>query len=86
LKVTKIDAEDYWKIIQTHPKFTGCVEDADGWVAWYKNGEKHREDGPAVYNKKEMARSVWYLEDIQYSTAQWQQEVLNRRMKRIVST
>ena len=37
-----------WYFINEHPDFTGCLIDEDSDIAWYKNGEWHREDGPAI--------------------------------------
>ena len=38
----------YWyRYIRKHPSFTGCLINGDNSKAWFKNGEYHREDGPA---------------------------------------
>jgi membrane carboxypeptidase/penicillin-binding protein PbpC len=34
--------------IKQHPSFTGCLIDEDNDISWYKNGQKHRENGPAL--------------------------------------
>ena len=34
--------------IRKHPDFTGCLIDKDNDVFWYKNGKRHRTDGPAI--------------------------------------
>jgi hypothetical protein len=34
--------------LRKHPKFTGCLIDKVNDKAWYKNGERHRVDAPAV--------------------------------------
>ena len=39
----------YWhEYIKEHPTFTGCLINKINNKAWYKNGKRHREDGPAV--------------------------------------
>ena len=40
--------------------FTGIVEDLDGAKRWYKEGNLHREDGPAVENSH--GTKKWYKE------------------------
>jgi len=50
----------YWHTyIKEHPEFTGCIIDKDKDIGWFKNGEHHRENGPAIeyaYGSK-----VWYV-------------------------
>jgi len=39
----------YWQdYLEKYPNFTGCLINNDNDKAWFKNGLKHREDGPAI--------------------------------------
>ena len=39
----------YWcEYLKKHPNFTGCLIDKDDDKVWYKNGQQHRENGPAL--------------------------------------
>jgi hypothetical protein len=61
--------------------FTGIQEWCDGmahvdWISidHFKNGNRHREDGPAV--EWESGGKWWYLDGIRYSTEEdWKTEV-----------
>jgi hypothetical protein len=46
MKIIKV--KSWYKYIPEHPKFTGCLIDQHNNKYWYKNGQWHREDGPAV--------------------------------------
>ena len=65
-----IKVDYYWfEYIAIHPKFTGCLIDQCNNKAWYKNGEKHREDGPAIeYTHGDKS---WYLNGKKYSEQEW---------------
>ena len=52
----------HWKDIPEN--FTGVVEYPSGNTYWLKNGEQHREDGPAVEYVD--GYKEWYLEDKEY--------------------
>ena len=55
--------------ILEHPEFTGCLIDEDNDKFWYKNGERHREDGPAI----EFANNgykAWCLNSWRYNSEQ----------------
>jgi hypothetical protein len=86
MQVIKIKSDAESNIIhKERPNFTGGIEDASGLRIWYKDGEIHNEIGPAVVFP--FGLTQWFLDSICYDTeALWQQELLNRRMKRIVST
>ena len=61
-----------WK----HPKFTGCLVDDKGTKSWYKNGQWHIENGPAI----EYANvKRWYLYGIPYT--EQEHRLALRRMK-----
>ena len=45
--------------------FTGAVEYPSGTKFWYKDGLRHREDGPAV--EYSSGSKQWYLEDKHYA-------------------
>ena len=59
----------YFRFIEENPKFTGCVIDYDGDKAWFLNGLKHREDGPAI----EFANGtkIWYLNGNDLTEEEW---------------
>ena len=68
----------YWReYLKKHPKFTGCLVDRDGDVSWYKNGEDHREDGPAMIDHT--GCKYWALNGKQYS--EQEHRALVRQMK-----
>jgi hypothetical protein len=59
-----------------------AVEHKDGYKSWYINGQWHREDGPAVeWND---GNKSWYLNGKEYSEQEWEQEVINLKLKRIL--
>ena len=41
----------------------------NGSKEWYKNGNRHREDGPAYEGAD--GRKGWYLEGVPYSEDEW---------------
>jgi len=43
-----IKVKECYDYIEKHPKFTGCLIDKYNDIYWFKNGLRHREDGPAV--------------------------------------
>jgi len=47
--------EDY---ISNHPSFTGILIDYRKIKLWYRNGKRHREDGPAVEHAD--GSKAWY--------------------------
>jgi hypothetical protein len=54
-----IKVTERYVYLQGHPKFTGCLIDEDDHIAWYKNGQWHRKDGPAVEYTN--GNKVWCL-------------------------
>jgi len=50
--------------IKEHPTFTGCVLDQDNNKAWYKNGEYHRVDGPAL--EYITGTKVWFKDGLKH--------------------
>jgi hypothetical protein len=42
---------------------------ADGTKRWYLNGQRHREDGPAI--ERADGNKIWYLNGQEYSFDQW---------------
>lgn len=44
--------------------FTGIIEHSNGNKYWYKEGEAHREDGPAV--ERSNGDKEWYIENHGY--------------------
>ena len=43
-----IKVESWEEYIADHPTFTGSLSNSGNNIAWYKNGKRHREDGPAI--------------------------------------
>jgi hypothetical protein len=43
-----IKVRTWYEYIHKHPGFIGCIVDKYSDVAWYKNGEIHRENAPAI--------------------------------------
>jgi len=62
--------------IQRHPNFTGCLKSILS-ITYYKNGEVHREDGPAVI--EHTGCKYWVLNGKQYSERE--HRALVRQMK-----
>jgi len=44
---------------KTRPYFTGYLIDKDNDIAWFKNGDFHREDGPAI--ERADGSKHWFL-------------------------
>ena len=55
---TPIKVESWSEYVRKHPSFIGCLIDKYNTKAWFKNGEIHREDGPAVESD---GSKWWYL-------------------------
>jgi aminopeptidase N len=62
MKETKIRINSFQEI---PGHFTGIAEYANGTKIWYKDGLRHRENGPAVECAD--GRKYWYLKDERYS-------------------
>ena len=64
-----VKVKSWWEYIEEQPNFTGCLIDKDNDKAWYQNGKRHREDGPA----REYAdgNKFWWLNDVKYSEQEW---------------
>ena len=58
-----------------------AIEYSNGDKYWYINGQCHREDGPAIeyHNRKK-----WWINGQRYSEDDWQQELANIKLKRIL--
>ena len=56
--------------------FTGIAIGEDDSRHWYLNGERHREDGPAV--EWTSGNKAWYLNNIYYTEAQYKKEMALR--------
>lgn len=57
-----------------------------GYKAWWINGIRHREDGPAtVYDKNSLfyGEDDYYLNGMYYSKEEYQKEVLKLRLERL---
>jgi len=49
---------------------------ADGYKYWYRNGELHREDGPAIEYAN--GYKYWYLNGIEYTESSYKAEIAKR--------
>ncbi len=50
---------------------------------WFINGKRHRNDGPAIeYNN---GLRSWYLNGVQYSEEQYDQELIKLKLNRLVN-
>jgi len=47
MKTVKTDL-DYWVYLEDNPNFTGILLTKYGHKYWFRNGEHHRTDGPAI--------------------------------------
>ena len=59
---------NHWiQYINEHPNFTGCLIDSYNDIAWYKDGKRHRDDGPAIEcangNKEWLKNGKMHRED-----------------------
>ena len=63
-----IQVKCWWRYLIKHPKFTGCLINKINNKAWYKNGKRHREDGPASEWKS--GYKEWWLNDMRYNSEQ----------------
>ena len=59
-----IKVREHYDYIEKHPNFTGCLENRFKTIVWFKNGEYHREDGPAVEYAD--GDKWWYLNNLRY--------------------
>ena len=62
-----IKVKSHYEYLREHPEFTGCLIDQYDGKYWYKNGEWHREDGPALEfadgSKAWCKNGEWHRED-----------------------
>jgi hypothetical protein len=59
-----------------------AVEYNNGTKYWYINGKFHREDGPAI--EWHDGSKTWWINGIEYSEQEWEQEVAELKLKRIL--
>ena len=61
----------------------GCITDTHGDKKWYKDGKRHRLDGPAV----EYANGTkhWYVDDKEYSEEEFNR-IFGTKVGRILFT
>jgi len=57
--------------------FTGMAEWPNGDKFWYKEGNLHRENGPAIEYAD--GNKFWYLNDVQYSEQEFNAEIAKRK-------
>ena len=83
--VTNIEAlkiESWYDYIINHLKFTGCLIDKYNNIAWFKNGEFHREDGPAI--EYDNGDKYWYLNDTLYNEQEWLIAMRKIKLERVL--
>jgi len=51
----------------------GCIEFADGDKAWFINGKRHREDGPAI--EEANGGKAWFINGKRYSQRDYWKEL-----------
>jgi len=67
------------KIVKEHKEGKYIIYE---WVTgkeWYKNGERHREDGPAVEFVN--GAKFWYLNSKVYLKKEWKNEMRRRKLE-----
>ena len=70
----------YWcEYLKEHPDFTGCLIDRDNDICWYKNGEQHRENGPAM--ERSDGNNWWYLNGIHHTEQEHRLAVRQMKLK-----
>ena len=57
----------------------GALEDPDRSKYWFKDGKKHREDGPAV--EKADGTKKWYLNGKKLSERKWKETIKTRNFE-----
>jgi hypothetical protein len=67
---------------QLHREDGPAFEKPNGYKVWLINGKYHREDGPA-FEYPDGGVEYW-LNDMGYSKEEYEQEILKRRLKRIL--
>lgn len=69
--------KSWYKEGKRHREDGPAIENADGSKFWFKEGKRHREDGPACeYTDGD---KYWYLDDVNYTLAQYKQEIVKRK-------
>ena len=58
-----------------------AFEEPGGFKMWYINGLLHREDGPAAI--WDNGDGYYFLDDIEYTKEEWEEELFKRKLKRI---
>ena len=77
-----IKIDNSWEYIEEHPNFTGCLINSNKDIVWFKNGELHREDGPAFeWSDREKS---WYLNNIRYTEQKWKIAVRRLKLERVL--
>jgi len=64
-----IKVKYWWVYIVDHPNFTGCLIDRDNDKSWYQNGNRHREDGPAIEYAN--GDKEWWFNHKHYNEQEW---------------
>ena len=59
-----------------------AIESNSGYKAWYINGKRHREDGPAIECGD--GRKSWYLNNIRYTEEEYQEKLIELKLKRLI--
>ena len=70
------------KLGELHRLDGPAIESINGTKCWYINGLKHREDGPAI--EWDNGDKSWFLNGIDYIEEEYNQEVIELKLKRIL--
>ena len=76
------DGAKQWRINGKLHRTDGPALENNYSKYWFINGKLHREDGPAIeYSDGD---KFWYLNDINYTEDQYNQEIIKLKLKRLV--
>ena len=69
-------------IIEAHPSFTGCLVDGKGVKRWFVDGQRHRENGPAV--EWPDGTKFWFINGVQYTEREHKPQVRHIKLKMLI--
>jgi len=79
--IKKILNKDRYAFLFENPIFTGCLISENNTETWFKDGEWHREDGPAYVQGNHIG---WYLNGIEYTHQRYIIEIRKLKLERIL--
>ena len=65
-----------------HPDFTGCLINNYNNKIWFKNGNWHREDGPAL--EWSNGEKAWFLNDNYYNEQDYRIALRKLKLERVL--